>query len=94
MSVLCTQRAILTRHGAIGILQCVHRLINPRLYGVEWREATMPEAHVDDIERLGVQVLGELQVFVKTQSVGGAIAPVDIPVAFALLHGTGGSAGT
>ena len=38
-----------------------------------------------------MQVLGELQVFVKTQSVGGAIAPVDIPVAFALLHGTDGT---
>ena len=91
MSVLGTQGAILTCHGAVGILQRIHRLVDPRLYGIKGSEAAMPDTHVDDIERLSAQVLSELEIFVKAQSVGGAIAPVDIPVAFALLHGTDGT---
>ena len=91
MPVLGTHGTIFRCDGAIGILDGVQALVNPRLNAVVGRHTTVPQAHVHHIERLSTQVLGQLQIFVIAQSVGGAIAPVHVPVPLALLYRTDGA---
>ncbi len=91
VAVLGAQRTILSGHRSVGILQGVERLVNPRLYRVDGREAAMPDAHVDHIERFGPQVLCQLQVLMEADAIGRAVAPVDIPVARTLFHWTDGA---
>ena len=91
MTVLGTHGAILRRRGAVGILDGSEALVDPELDAVVGRHAAMPQTHVDHVEGLGTEVLGQLQIFMIAQSVGGAIAPVHVPVALTLLDGANGA---
>ena len=91
VTVLGTQGTILCRHVAIGILQGCQRLVDPGLDAVEGCQSTVPQSHVHHIERLGTQILGHLQILVESQSVGGAIAPVHVPVSRPFLYRSDGA---
>ena len=91
MAVLGTQGTIFRGHIAVGILQGGQRLVNPRLQRVDGRLSTVPDAHVHHVERLGTEVLGHLQVLMEANAVGGAVAPVHVPVAGTFLDGADGA---
>ena len=91
VSVLGTHGTILRCDGAISIFQGIHALVNPRLDAVVRRHTTMPYSDIHNIEWLGTQVFCQLQVFMKAQSVGSAIAPIHIPVSFTFLYRTDGT---
>ena len=54
------QGAVFRCDGAVGILQGVQALVNPRLEAVAGRHAAMPYSHIDHIEGFCAQVLGQL----------------------------------
>ena len=91
VAVLGTQGTVLGGDVAVGILQGGQTLVNPRLDVGIRRHTTVPQTDVDHIERLGSEVFGHLQILVETDAVGGAVAPVDVPVAGTLLDGADGT---
>ena len=52
MPVLCPECTVLRRNVTIGIFEGIHTFINPRLQLFDRRHATMPQADINDIERL------------------------------------------
>ena len=92
MSVLGAQGAILGGHVAIGVFEGIQALLNPSVpQRVERGIAAMPDTHVHHVEGFGAEVLGHLQVFMEAYAVGGAVAPVHVPVAWVLLDGAYGT---
>ena len=53
--------------------------------------SAVPDAHVHHVERLGTEVLSHLQVLMEANAVGGAVAPVHVPVAGTFLDGADGA---
>ena len=91
MAVPGSHSAIFRCDGAVGIFNGIHALINPRLDAVVGRHPAVPKANVYHIERFGSQVLSQLQVLVIAQSIGGAVTPVHVPMAFTLLYRSDGA---
>ena len=60
MTILGTQGTILRGDRTIGILQGIQALVYPRLDAIHWCQTAVPQTYVHYIERLGIQVLGEL----------------------------------
>ena len=90
MTVLGTQRTILGGNRAIGILQGIHALVNPRLDAVHRSHTAVPQTYVYYIERLGVQVFGKLKILIESHTVAGAVAPVYVLMSRTLLDRTDG----
>ena len=51
----------------------------------------MPQAYVDNVERLCAKVFRQLQKLVEAQTVAGAVAPVAVEVSEAFLDGSYGA---
>ena len=88
MTVLSTERTIFRGNRTVGILQGIHALINPRLDAVYRSHTAVPQTYVYNIERLGVQILGKLQILIKSHTVAGTVAPVYVLMARTFLDRT------
>ena len=86
MPILGAHGTIFGCDGTVGIFDGIHALVNPGLDAIVGCHAAMPQTHVDHIERLGAQVLCQLQIFVIAQPVRGAVAPVHVPVSLTLFY--------
>ena len=75
---------------AIGIFNGVEAVLHQCLRLVEGEGEAMPHADIDHEQRCGANVLTELKVFVKAQTVGRPVAPVLVPVTRTRLDGTDG----
>ena len=69
---------------AIGIFNGVEAVLH------QGEGEAMPHADIDHEQRCGANVLTELKVFVKAQTVGRPVAPVLVPVTRTRLDGTDG----
>ena len=90
MTVLGTQGTILGGNRTIGILQGIHALVNPRLDAIHRSHTAVPQTYVYYIERLGVQILSQLQILIESHTVAGAVAPVHVLMSRTLLDRTDG----
>ena len=90
MTILGTQRTIFRGNRTIGILQGIHALVNPRLDAVYRSHTSVPQTYVYNIERLGVQILGKLQILIKSHTVAGAVTPVYVLMTWTFLDRTDG----
>ena len=90
MTILGTERTIFRGNRTIGILQGIHALVNPRLDAVYRSHTAVPQTYVYNIERLGVQILGKLQILIKSHTVAGTVAPVYVLVTRTFLDRTDG----
>ena len=88
MTVFSTERTIFRGNRTVGILQGIHALINPRLDAVYRSHAAVPQTYVYNIERLGVQIFGKLQILIESHTVAGTVAPVYVLMARTFLDRT------
>ena len=88
MTVLSTERTIFRGNRTVGILQGIHALINPRLDAVYRSHTAVPQTYVYNIERLGVQILGKLQILIESHTIAGTVAPVYVLMARTFLDRT------
>ena len=79
---------ILGGNRTVGILQGIHALINPRLDAVYRSHTAVPQTYVYNIERLGIQVFGKLQILIESHTIAGTVAPVYVLMARTFLDRT------
>ena len=71
--------------GTVGVFEGVEGVLHPGPHAVEERRLDVRRAGVDAEDGLGAEVLGHLQVFVKAEPPGAAVALPDVEVGAALL---------
>ena len=90
MTVLGTQRTILGGNRIVGILQGIHALVNPRLDAIYRSHTAVPQTNIHHIEWLGIQILSQLQILIKSHTVAGTVTPVHVLMSRTFLDRTDG----
>ena len=90
MTILGTERTIFRGNRTIGILQGIHALVNPRLDAIYRSHTAVPQTNIHHIEWLGIQILSQLQILIKSHTVAGTVTPVHVLMSRTFLDRTDG----